>query len=123
MAPAGEDDSRARSGRLFTYSPFKFGPTYVPGESELVSGTPYLHPDYCVGCGQPGVKWLPGYDVGMVVLDEPVEMETYGSLPSANLVDALQKRSPLTVVDYGANDLATDGASQQPIYTDIRHMA
>jgi hypothetical protein len=25
MAPEGEDGSRARSGRLFTYSPVKFG--------------------------------------------------------------------------------------------------
>jgi hypothetical protein len=25
MAPAGEDDSRVRSGRLFTHSPVKFG--------------------------------------------------------------------------------------------------
>jgi secreted trypsin-like serine protease len=108
-------------GDLPTY--VSFDTTYVPGESELVSGTPYLHPDYCVGCGPPGVRWLPGYDVGVVVLDEPVEMETYGSLPSANLVDTLQKRSPLTVVGYGANDFATGGGPQQPIYPDIRQMA
>jgi secreted trypsin-like serine protease len=108
-------------GNLPTY--VSFDTTFVPGQSELVSGTPYLHPDYCVGCGPPGVKWLPGYDVGVVVLDEPVEMETYGTLPSANLVDTLQKRSPLTVVGYGANDFATGGGSQQPIYPDIRQMA
>jgi secreted trypsin-like serine protease len=100
-----------------------FDTTFVPGESELVSGTPYLHPDYCVGCGPPGVEWLPGYDVGVVVLDEPVEMETYGSLPSTNLVDTLQKRSPLTVVGYGASDFATGGGPQQPVYLDIRQRA
>ena len=100
-----------------------FDSTFVPGESELVSGTPYLHPDYCVGCGPPGVRWMVGYDVGVVVLDEPVEMETYGRLPSENLLDTLQKRSPLTVVGYGANDFATGGGPQQPIYPDIRQMA
>jgi secreted trypsin-like serine protease len=99
-----------------------FDTIYVPGESELVSGTPYLHPDYCVGCGPPGVTWLPGYDVGVVVLDEPVEMETYGSLPTANLVDTLQKRSPLTVVGYGASDFTT-GGPPQPFYPDIRQVA
>jgi secreted trypsin-like serine protease len=99
-----------------------FDPTFVPGESELVSGTPYLHPDYCAGCGPPGVEWLPGYDVGVVVLKEPVEMETYGSLPDENRVDALPKRAPLTVVGYGASDFTTGGAPQ-PIYPDIRQMA
>ena len=100
-----------------------FDPAFVAGESELVSGTPYLHPDYCVGCGPPGVVWLSGYDVGVVVLDEPVEMETYGSLPEANLVDTLQKRSPLTVVGYGASDFTTGEGAPQPIYPDIRQMA
>ena len=99
-----------------------FDTTYVPGESELVSGTPYLHPDYCVGCGPPGVKWLPGYDVGVVVLDEPIEMETYGILPSANLVDTLQKRTPLTAVGYGASGFTVGGGPRQPIYPDIRQM-
>jgi secreted trypsin-like serine protease len=100
-----------------------FDPTYVPGESQLVSGTPYLHPYYCVGCGPPGVEWLPGYDVGVVVLDEPVEMETYGRLPNANRVNTLPKRSPLTVVGYGASDFATGGGPQQPVYLDIRQRA
>lgn len=61
--------------------------------------------------------------IGVVVLDEPVEMETYGSLPSANLIDTLRKRSPFTVVGYGANDFATGGGSRQPIYPDIRQLA
>jgi hypothetical protein len=100
-----------------------FDTTYVPGESELVSGTPYLHPDYCVGCGPPGVEWLPGYDVGVVVLDEPVEMETYGSLPRENRVDALRKRASLTVVGYGANGFTAGGGAPQPIYLDIRQRA
>jgi hypothetical protein len=97
-----------------------FDPTYVPGESELVSGTPYTHPSYCEGCGPPGVEWLPGYDVGVVVLDEPVEMARYGRLPDANRVDALRKRAPLTIVGYGASDFATGGGPQQPVYLDIR---
>jgi hypothetical protein len=100
-----------------------FDTTYVPGESELVSGTPYLHPDYCVGCGPPGVEWLPGYDVGVVVLDEPVEMETYGSLPRENRVDALRKRASLTVVGYGASGFTAGGGAPQPIYLDIRQRA
>lgn len=97
--------------------------TYVPGESTLVSGTPYTHPYYCEGCGPPGVTWLPGYDVGVVVLDEPVEMETYGILPSEDLVDTLPKRAPLTTVGYGASEFTFGGGPPQPFYPDIRQLA
>ncbi len=100
-----------------------FDSTYVPGESELVSGTPYTHPDYCEGCGPPGVTWLPGYDVGVVVLDEPVEMATYGILPSENLVDTLPKRTPLTAVGYGVSEFTVGGGPPQPFYPDIRQVA
>ncbi len=105
-------------------SPYvSFDPTYESGESELVSGTAYTHPRYCEGCGPPGVEWLPGYDVGVIVLDEPVEMATYGSLPSANMLDTLRKRAPLTVVGYGVSGWTAGGGAPQPIYLDIRQRA
>jgi hypothetical protein len=98
--------------------------TYVPGVSTLVSGTPYTHPDYCEGCGPPGIKWLPGYDVGVVVLDEPgFVLDTYGSLPSEDLVGTLPKRAPLTAVGYGASDFSVGGGPPQPFYPDIRQLA
>ena len=99
-----------------------FDPYYEPGESELVSGTPYTHPQFCIGCG-PGLPGFIAYDVGVVVLDEPVTMATYGELPPAGVVDTLDKGQPLTVVGYGASNFDVGGGPQQPVYLDIRQRA
>jgi secreted trypsin-like serine protease len=73
-----------------------FDPTYKPGASEVIKGTPYLHPN----CNAEG---CPRYDVGVVVLNEPVSMATYGALPEAGLVDTLKVGQRLTAVGYGVN--------------------
>ena len=90
-----------------------FDPTYEPGGSRLVSGTPYMHPRY----------EFPFYDVGVVVLDQPVRMATYGKLPEPNLVDTLEKGTMLTAVGYGATDFAVGGGPPQPVYPDLRNRA
>lgn len=64
-----------------------------------VGGTPYTHPDY-----NPNAFFL--YDLGVVVLDEPVVMDEYGALPELNQLDALKTRRGLqdvtfTAVGYG----------------------
>jgi hypothetical protein len=94
-----------------------FDPTYKPGASELTKGTPYLHPKACFaakeGCvpdtivGQ--VTVFPRYDAGVVVLNEPVRMATYGALPDAGLVDTLKEGQRLTTVGYGATGYEIDG--------------
>lgn len=79
-----------------------FDPTYKPGASELIKGTPYLHPNCNVakeGC--------PRYDAGVVVLNETVRMATYGALPEAGLVDTLKEGQLLTPVGYGATGYQT----------------
>ena len=75
-----------------------FDPTYKSGASELTKGTSHTHPKACFplppfndNCvpppGLPGFPAdLPRYDVGVVVLNEPVRMATYGALPDAGLV-------------------------------------
>jgi hypothetical protein len=81
-----------------------FDPTFEPGSSELIKGTPFTHPKACnpnppindPSCapppGLPGFPPdIPRYDVGVVVLNEPVRMATYGALPDAGLVDTLEK--------------------------------
>jgi hypothetical protein len=73
-----------------------FDPTYKPGASKLIKGTPYLHPKYCNAA-----KECPRYDAGVVVLNEPVRMATYGALPEAGLVDTLKEGQRLTPVGYG----------------------
>lgn len=64
-----------------------------------VSGTVYTHPDY-----NPAAFFV--RDVGVVVLDEPVEMDEYGTLPTLNQLDDLKTRRgkkdvTFTAVGYG----------------------
>jgi len=80
-------------------------PETVPGYpfSGGVTGTPYAHPDF--------LKDFPNLsDVGVVYLDEPVEMETYGALPDLGVLDELAtRRGPdypyFTVVGYGRQSI------------------
>jgi secreted trypsin-like serine protease len=60
------------------------------------SGTPHTHPGY-----DAAAFFLA--DVGVVVLDEPMEMDTYGELPTLNQLDALKPRrqATFTAVGYG----------------------
>jgi Trypsin len=86
-----------------------FDPTCKPGASELIKGTPYIHPNYCLvvkeGCVPDpiagAVVGYPRYDTGVVVLKEPVTMATYGALPEAGLVDTLKEGKRLAAVGYG----------------------
>ena len=64
-----------------------------------VGGTPYTHPQY-----DPNAFFL--YDLGVVVLDEPVAMDEYGELPTLNQLDQLATRRgkqdvTFTAVGYG----------------------
>lgn len=61
-----------------------------------VGGTPHTHPQY-----NPNAFYL--YDLGMVVLDAPMSMSTFGALPSLDQLDALQPSShtTFTAVGYG----------------------
>jgi Trypsin len=103
---------------LPTYVSFDL--TYKPGASKVTKGTSYLHPD----CN--AAKDCPRYDVGVVVLNEPVRMATYGALPEAGLVDTLEEGQRLTTVGYGATGFDIDGNPPpltQPVYPDDRRKA
>lgn len=74
-----------------------------------VGGTPYTHPQY-----DPAAFFL--YDLGVVVLDEPVVMDEYGSLPTEDQLDALARRRgkqdvTFTAVGYGLQQSFPDAAS------------
>ncbi len=90
--------------------------------SELIAGTPYTHPEFCLECA-PGLKGFARFDVGIVVLDGPVEMSTYGRLPEAGLADDLPKGQRLTVVGYGASGFDVGGGPPQEIRPDVRNRA
>jgi hypothetical protein len=74
-----------------------------------VGGTPYTHPDF-----NPNAFFL--YDLGVVVLDTPVEMSEYGALPQLNQLDGLKTRrgqqdTGFTAVGYGMQASFPDAAA------------
>ena len=83
-----------------------------------VGGTPYTHPQY-----DPNAFFL--YDLGVVVLDTPVVMSTYGRLPSLNRLDSLRRGSntTFTAVGYGLQESFPDAASWQENNKRVRMVA
>jgi hypothetical protein len=74
-----------------------------------VGGTPHTHPSY-----NPNAFFL--YDLGVVVLDAPMPMATYGVLPDLNQLDQLAKRRghqnvSFTSVGYGLQESFPDPAA------------
>jgi hypothetical protein len=67
----------------------------------------------------PPLRELPGltpdtprYDVGVVVLEKPVRMATYGALPAAGLVDTVNKGQRFTAVGYGLRKFDRSGGER-----------
>jgi hypothetical protein len=86
-----------------------------------VGGTPHTHPQY-----NPDAFYL--YDLGVVVLDKPVEMAQYGALPALNVLDSLktqrgQKDLGFTAVGYGLQKSFPDAASWKNESYKIRMVA
>ncbi len=74
---------------------------YPFGGPTSVDGTTYTHPDY-----NPNAFFL--YDVGVVVLDEPVYMSQYASLPELGAIDEMgkgRKNNTITAVGYGLQQI------------------
>ena len=86
-----------------------------------VFGTTYTHPDY-----NPNAFFV--RDVGVVVLDEAVDMDVYGALPTLNQLDALktkrgQQDVTFTAVGYGLQESFPDAASWQENNVRVRMVA
>lgn len=79
------------------------GNGYPYGGGTSSEGTPYTHPQY-----DPNRFYL--HDLGVVVLDNPKEMDEYGRLPTLGQLDALATKRGLqdvtfTAVGYGLQDV------------------
>jgi hypothetical protein len=75
-------------------------PAGYPFEGD-VDGDTFTHPDY-----DPAAFFL--YDLGVVVLDDPVEMDEYGQLPDLGVLDGIKgkdKKGALTAVGYGLQEI------------------
>ncbi len=86
-----------------------------------VGGTPFTHPDY-----NPNAFFLA--DLGMVVLDSPVAMSSYGALPTLDQLDALKTKrgkqnTTFTAVGYGLQKSFPDAASWKTVAMRIRMVA
>lgn len=73
-------------------------PNYGKGDA---TGTPYTHPYFGYYVGNNGLVGFITHDVGVVVLDDPVDLEEYGTLPSLGIVDTLKVGTTVTFVGYG----------------------
>jgi hypothetical protein len=97
--------------------PYPLYPFGGPG-SGAIEGTPFTNPDYRSpenpyggGNGLPAFSYR---DVGIVVLDEPVDVGGFAELPEAGLVDTLKNKSDLDFVGYGVQDQAQVPGSALP---------
>lgn len=89
------------SGARVWFDPVVEGnPDYPGGGPSAIEGTPYTHPDYCLGCG-PGLPSFLTHDVGIVVLEEPVTNIEPAQLPSEGFVDELGMMTDVDQVGYG----------------------
>jgi hypothetical protein len=73
---------------------------YPYGGSTSIEGTPYTHPEFCMGCAE-GLPGFDTHDVGVIVLDEPVYLSEYAELPAAGLVETLSMMTDVDLVGYG----------------------
>lgn len=97
------------------------GNGYPFGGTTSVDGTTFTHPLY-----NPNAFFL--YDLGVVVLDSPVEMDEYGALPSLGQLDALKTRrgnqdTTFTAVGYGLQESFPDAAAWKENNVRVRMVA
>ena len=91
--------------------------------SDYVTGTPYTHPDFFdVAPKGVGVPASVGHDVGVVVLDTPVELSRYAALPHAGALRG-DRSAPFTLAGYGANGWVTGGGRPFPTFDFDRMVA
>ena len=91
-----------------------------PNKGET-GGTLHIHPNY-----DPAAFYL--YDLGVVVLDKPVQRATYGALPALDQLDDLaQKRGKkdvtFTAVGYGLQQAFPDAAAWKEEANRVRMVA
>lgn len=75
-----------------------------------VGGTPYTHPSY-----DPSAFFL--FDLGAVVLDKPIRMSQYGTLPALDQLDVLKPSSStlFTAVGYGLQRINAAQVEQEKV--------
>jgi hypothetical protein len=83
-----------------------------PGVWAIEASAIYTHPDYRDTPG-PGLPNFDAYDVGIVILSEPIVLDEYAQLPEPYLVDTLSNMAGVDLVGYGVN-YQDHGGGQSP---------
>jgi secreted trypsin-like serine protease len=91
-----------------------FDPTFDPAISPLISGTPHAHPLF-----KRDAAYF--HDIAVVELNRDITGAGYGKLPSARLLDRLNREGALkgeefTSVGYGFQERTHDPGSGSPTY-------
>jgi hypothetical protein len=98
-----------------------FDPNAGPS-SVYVTGTPHTEPGFFnIPPQGVGVPASVGNDLGVIVLDRPVSLSSYGRLPALGTVHGAGLA--LTEVGYGAQDWATAPHGRFPLFTFVRTRA
>lgn len=113
---AGHCTDGTAAARVWFDSNVQNNTEYPFGGKTSYEGTPYTHPDFCIGCGD-GLPGFASTDVGIIVLSEPVPTRvvgTYAALPSLGQVDGLENKTPIDFVGYGVQEQVKTEPGQPP---------
>jgi Trypsin len=99
-----------------------FDPDAGPS-SPYITGTPHTEPGFFnVPPQRVGVPASIGHDLGVIVLDQPVDLPAYGTLPPVDSLGAATG-TPVTLVGYGAQAWVPQPGGRLPIFTFVRTQA
>lgn len=116
---AGHCTDGAVAARVWFHEIVQGNPEYPFGGATSVEAAEiYTHPNFCIGCGN-GLPGFATHDVGVIILDEPVDMDEYAELPEAGDVDELKNKTDLDLVGYGVQEQQHGGGP--PSWTGLRN--
>lgn len=116
---AGHCTYGADGARVWFDEVVQGNPEYPLGGSTSIEGTPYYHPGYDYIPQNNGIKeFAAPTDVGIVVLDEAVDVGGFAALPPLDFVDTLPNNTPVDLVGYGVQEMNRGGGP--PYWTGVR---
>jgi len=122
LLTAGHCTDGAVAARVWFDEVVEGNPEYPFSGDTSFDGTPYTNLKYR-SAENPygGGNGLPAFsyrDVGVVVLDDPVDVGGFAQLPTAGLVDTLKNKTDVDVVGYGVQEEHRGGGP--PYWTGLK---
>lgn len=90
-----------------------FDQQFVPASSPVIRGTAVPNPAF----GSPGADT---HDIAVVRLASPVTNRGFAQLPAVNRLASVARKTPLTIVGYGANGFIKGGGQKVPDFRLVR---